>query len=142
MTKWIDREKDCEFELMDYPKAYGFIYEITYTDGSKYIGKKDVFDKVTLPKNRNRKKKEVFLREKRDWKHYCGSSKNSDGLTISKREIIAVANTKRALTFLEVKHLFRVAALFNDEYINSNIGGVYFDNVLDALKEELRREYR
>ena len=142
MTKWIDREQDCEFELMDYPKAYGFIYEITYTDGSKYIGKKNLFDTVTLPKNTNRKKKEVFLREKRDWKTYLGSTEMSKGLTVTKKEVIAIANTKRALTYLETFYILRVDGIFNEKYLNKNAGGVYFDNVFEPLKEELRREYR
>ena len=142
MTKWIDREKDCEFNIADYPEAFGFIYCIHYSNGKKYLGKKDLFDKITLPKNTNRKKKEVFLREKRDWKTYLGSTEMSKGLTATKKEVIAIANTKRALTYLETFHILRVDGIFNENYLNKNAGGVYFDNVFEPLKEPLRREYR
>ena len=140
--KWIDSIQGCEFKISDYPDAFGFIYKITYDNGKKYIGKKDLFDKVILPRNSNRNKKEIFLREKIRWSEYCGSSKNTNGLKILKKEVIAIGNTRRALTYLEVFHLFRVDAIFNNEYLNENIGGLYFNNVFEPLKEEVRKEYR
>jgi hypothetical protein len=138
---WLDVNGN-EFNLADHPKAIGFIYEIFYTNGQRYIGKKNFFDTVTLPKNSNRKKKEVFLREKTDWKQYTGSHKTAVGLQIKSKHIIALANTKRALTYLEVKYLFEADVIFNEQFLNENIGGKYFDNVLDDLKEPLRKEYR
>jgi len=139
---WIDEATDEEFCLLDYPEAYGFIYEITYTNGRKYIGKKDFFDKITLPRNSNRKKKEVFLREKTNWKEYCGSHRLASKLEIDKKVILRVAVSKRALTYLETELLFLVDAIFNQHYLNENIGGKFFDNVLDETKLQLRKEYR
>lgn len=140
--KWIDRQNRCVFSISDYPDAFGFIYEITYENGKKYRGKKDLFNKVTLPRNSNRSRKEVFLREKLDWESYIGSAKKAKGLVVKTKEVIAVANTRRALTYLEIYHLFEVNALFNEEYLNENIGGLYFDNVFEQLKNPPRREFR
>ena len=140
--KWYDTLQECEFNISEYPDIFGFVYEIKYSCGKSYIGKQELFNKVTLPKNKNRKKKEVFLREKTNWQEYNGSSKLSNGLTIVSKNVIAIANTRRALTYLEVKHLFRVDAIFNEEYLNLNAGGVYFQNVFDELKNPIRREFR
>lgn len=137
---WIYEDK--KFILSDYPSCFGFIYLIEYSNDKKYIGKRHCFKEVTLPRNKNRKKKEVFLREDVSYRRYSGSHKTAKGLKVVKKSILALANTKRSLTYLEVKCLMEVDAIFNSKFLNENIGGKYFDNVLDDLKKPLRKEYR
>jgi len=120
-------------DMPDY--AIGFIYEITYTNGKKYIGKKDLFSYKTLPPLVGQKRKRKVKIESK-WKTYSGSTKLSKGLVIQSREIIFYAETKRALTYLEVRELFRRDVIFNGKYLNENIGGKYFNNVFDKLKEK------
>jgi len=139
--KW-EFEDGTTFNIADYPDAFGFIYRIEYDNGQIYLGKKDMFTKVVLPKNRNRKKKEVFYRESLSWKQYEGSTKLSKGLTVKRKVVLYVANTRRALTYLETKVLFKYDAIFNEKCLNKNIGGLYFDNVFEPLKEPIKKEYR
>ena len=129
------------------PDAHGFIYLITYTDGTMYVGKKDFYSNTTLPAlqsgvqrpnstrvGKNRNGKRVYfdvVRKESNWKKYEGSSKNTKGKTVQSKEILAIANSKRALTYLEVKFLFQFSVLESDEFINDNILGKFFDNCLE-----------
>ena len=142
MIHWVDMNTREEFNLSDYPDSFGMIYEIVYTNGFKYRGKRNFFKTVTLPRNSNRKKKEVFLREDSSWQSYSGSSKLSKGMKVKSKSILAIADTKRALTYLEAKYLFQVDAIFNAEYLNENINGVWYSNVFDPLKVPQRKEFR
>jgi len=139
---WIDSNTNEVFRLRDYPEAIGFTYVIEYTNGMFYLGKKNLFKKVVLPRNSKRNKKEVIYRESTDWKQYTGSSKETKGLTIKKKVVLDIAITNRALTYLETKLLFHNDVLFNDKCLNKNIGGLYFDNVLEPLKYKIVKEYR
>jgi len=140
--QWIDSRTGEEFNLSDYPEAFGFIYRIDYTNGQFYLGKKNFFNKVVLPKNSNRKKKEIIYRESIGWKSYIGSTKLAGDLKIKQKTILELASTKRALTYLEIKLLFKYDAIFNEKCLNQNIGGLYYDNVLDDLKVPTKKEYR
>lgn len=126
---------------------YGYIYCITYTDSTKYVGKKNFYKKMTLPalksgeirpgaerihKNINRKRKPLdVLYKESDWKTYNGSSKLTEGKEIQSKEILCFANSKRHLTYLEVKYLFILEVLESDAYLNENILGKFYNNVLE-----------
>ena len=108
----------------------GFIYRIIYDDNREYIGKK------LIRSNRKLKptKKQLAIRknykrvERIDLKFtdYEGSSKNTVGLIISKKEIIELASSNRQLTYLESKTLFQLNVLEDDRFLNQNILGRFF----------------
>jgi len=127
--------------------VFGFIYIISYTDGTHYLGKKQAISEVALPalKNgairpeathrigRNIKGKrvqfDVILKET-SWKKYCGSSKLTGDKTIEYKTILQLAYSKRELTYLENKYLFLYEAIERDDFINENIMGRFFrDNL-------------
>lgn len=142
----------------------GFVYLLTFEDGRKYIGKKNFFtykvlpalasglvrinaeriyknlyDKVN-PKYKNGKQVKVRtpldrLARESHWRNYEGSIKHSSELPrVIKKEILYLCISKRELTYIEVRELFKVDAIFNTEYINENINGTWFNNVHDKLK--------
>lgn len=121
---------------------HGFIYLLTFNDGSKYIGKKDFFSKKTLPalksgeqrldstrtyknKNGSRVYYDIITKES-NWKNYVSSSKLIGDRTVASREILALANSKRELTYLETKYLFIHEVLESDSYLNENILGKFY----------------
>ncbi len=142
---------DWSFEgkpFVEVPDLYGFIYEIEYTDGSKYIGKKNFYDRKELDplkkggtrkfhiefvgRNRGGKrvKREVF-KTVSNWMKYEGSHDTAEDLTIASKTIIALVPTKRSLTYLEAKMLFCKEAIEDDTYLNIQILGRFFkDNLL------------
>lgn len=136
---WIYEEKPYT-ELTK--GVYGFIYELTLDDGTKYIGKKNCFVKVTLPalksgeirpgaerigKNKNGKRVyfDIVTKESK-WKDYESSSDEVGTRSVIKKEILELAPTKRSLTYLEEKWLFKREVLESDEYLNKQIGNRYY----------------
>lgn len=113
--------------------AMGFIYEITYTNGQKYIGKKNLWSERILAPLKGQKRKRKVKKET-NWKVYSGSHKNKSGLVIASREILFYAISKRELTYMEVREQFLRDVLFSKQYLNENIGGKFFDTVHDKLK--------
>lgn len=127
--------------------VFGFVYLIEYTDGTKYLGKKQTTSFTTLPalksgeqrpnstrvgKNKNGKRVyfDVVAKEAK-WQQYTGSSKATTGKTIENKHILEFAHSKRYLTYLEVKYLFTFEVLESDDYLNDNISGRWFDNIKD-----------
>lgn len=128
-----------------FPDMYGYVYQITYEDGTYYYGRKNFYSYNTLPtlksgekrtghirftyKNGSGKRKHVeeICRES-DWKKYTGSA--DIDLPIISREILAYARSKRELTYLEVKCLFQTEALEDPLCHNSNINGMWFKDKL------------
>ena len=134
---WIYNGSLCQVA----PEGYlGFIYRIDYTDGSFYYGKKNILStrKVPLGKkalaeltDKRLKKYKTVVKEVA-WQRYAGSTKYSEGKTISSKTIIVWARTNKALRYLEEKLLFLEDVLFKPECLNMNIGGRYFDNVMEG----------
>lgn len=126
------------------PEAIGFIYEVTLSNGMKYVGKKNLFSvrKQKLGKKElakitdKRLKKYKVVTKESNWKSYYGSSSRvkdavKGGLEIINREILAFATSKQSLTYLETKHMFAREVLERgDEYYNDNILGKFYKNVL------------
>lgn len=125
------------------PDVFGFVYLITYTDGTHYIGKKQCISEITLPALKNGKvrpeathrigrnisgKRVQFdvIRRETVWKKYCGSSKLTADKTIEYKTIIQLAYSKRQLTYLEVKYLFGYEAIEDESFMNDNISGRFF----------------
>lgn len=126
---------------------YGFIYLITYSDGTHYLGKKDFFTVKRLPalksgecrpnsirtyKNQNGSRVYYDLVKcESNWRKYNGSSHLVKGKTPVSKEILCIAPSKRNLTYLEVKYLFLHNALEDPTYLNENILGKFFrDNLI------------
>ena len=138
MVNWI--YKDKEFTSPD--GYYGFIYILTFDDGTKYIGKKDFYTYVKLPalksgkqrpnstriaKNKNGKR--VYydvVKKESNWRTYNSSSKLIGNRKTVYKEILALAKTKRELTYLETKYLFIYEVLETSEFLNENILGKFY----------------
>ena len=144
----------------------GFIYELSYSNGQKYIGKRELYSTNIIPAKKSlqlrdgaervyrnilkdedgkicaSKKSKAQARKKglkatrtpydkivspKGFADYEGSHKTAKGLTLVKKEIIELCSSKIDLTYSEVKWMFRFDVLFNDVYINDNIGGLYYD---------------
>jgi hypothetical protein len=131
---WI--YEGVEIDSIPSNEAYGFTYMIYYDDGTYYWGKKSFVKQVRLkPRKTDRKNAKRIVWKESDWKKYTGSSKEAKGKTVFKKEILELAVSKRALTYLETKLLFEKDVLFDDKCLNSNILGKFYDNVLDPLKQ-------
>ena len=108
----------------------GFIYCITYTNGKKYIGEKLIRaarrlkpTKEQLAIRKNFKRVEI---KNIPFAKYEGSSKATDGLIISKKEILELCSDKVNLSYCERKWQMRLDVLVDETYLNKNIGGTYF----------------
>jgi len=115
-------------------EVVGMVYKIYYTDGTQYIGSKLVRTHKKLKPlkgmrvNANRREwKET------NWRTYNGSSKLVKDKTILSKVIMYLTKDKRSMSYLEVKELMAVDASVNPSYVNENIGGKYFENVLDGV---------
>lgn len=122
--------------------AFGFIYLLEFEDGTKYIGKKNIYSKSTLPslksgeqrpnstrigKNVNGKRKYFDIIQKESkWKTYKGTSKEIEGLKLKSKEILSFAGSGRELTYLEAKALFYYSVLETEVFRNSNILGRFY----------------
>ena len=117
-------------------EVYGFVYCIHYTDGTKYIGSKVVHSMRRIKPLKGMRKNAVRTKlTESNWRYYSGSSKLTEGKEIHSKEILYLTTNKRTMSYLEVRELMKVDASCNPEYVNENIGGKYFDNVLDGLYE-------
>ena len=106
------------------------VYEITYTDGRKYIGKKAIRGWRTLPPLKGKKRKRKVLKAL-PFVNYEGS--HEEKLEIEKKEILYQCSTRKASTYLECALLFYYNAIFDENYLNQNISGKFFDNDLNGL---------
>lgn len=135
---WLYQGKEihCHDDLL--PECTDFVYQITYTNGQMYIGKKTVRSirrlkptKAQLKIRKNYVRKEMknlpFLK-------YEGSH-DTEGLEVLEKEIIYQCSTKKAATYLETGLLFHYDCIFDNSYINKNIAGTHFNNSLDGLLE-------
>lgn len=127
---WINKSV-----VYDFSGYYGFIYRIWYDDGGYYYGKKNftstrkkMFGKKRLAElDDNRLKKYEYITIESNWRFgYNGSTKNSKGKTVSKKEILLLGKTKRELTYLEAKLLFEMDVLNDEACLNENILGKFF----------------
>lgn len=125
---------------------YGFVYLITYSDGTKYIGKKDFFTIRRLPAlksgdirpNSTRTYRNIngsrayydLVKCESNWRKYSGSSKLTADKTPVSKEILCIASSKRELTYLETKYLFTHNVLELPEFLNENILGKFFKHNL------------
>jgi hypothetical protein len=129
---WIHKGKVVE-SLEDVPNdAIGFVYEIrNKEDNTKYIGKKTLKSKRTLPPLKGTKRKRKVIKES-NWKTYYSSNDEIKDLVkkgkidIFEREILEYAYSNIQLTYLETKYQFIREVLEKDDYLNVNILGKFY----------------
>ena len=146
---WRYRDKLIT-EIPDMPEGtYGFIYRVTHVPTKKkYIGKKVLFFERNVKLG---KRETEALREERkaagiggrvpakkkvvkesDWKTYYGSQTEIKALVKGSkpedwtREILEFVPTKKLLTYYEIKHIFINDALENQDFLNDNILGKFY----------------
>lgn len=133
MINWIYRNKEVTC-IEDLPKdSFGFVYEIEFDNGMKYLGQKYLIHKKTLPPLKGYKRKRKTFKES-DWLTYNGSikfpevlEKIRDGrIKPVKRTILKVCYHKKQLSYFEIKYMFTRNCLEKDNYYNSNILGKFF----------------
>lgn len=131
-------------DLPDHSSLFGFCYRITnLVTGSFYIGKKQfhfsrkkkLTKKETLADKRRKDYK--IVNSESNWLHYWGSNEElqSDvkalGPAYFTREIIALARSKKYLSYLEIKHQFEHDVLAGATY-NKNILGRFFPRDIET----------
>lgn len=130
---WVYKGKEIHSHEDLLPECTDFVYEITYTDGRKYIGKKAVRSIRKKPPLKGKKRARRVLTNL-PFVNYEGSHE-VEGLVIKEKEIIYQCSTRKATAYLETALLFHYDAIFDPAYINSNIGGKFFSNDLNGLIE-------
>lgn len=144
---WLYQNKVINsLEDFGYDIPIGFIYITTHTPtGKKYLGKKSLFSTTNkklgkkeleaLPVTRGRTPTTKQVIKESDWKSYYGSEdfikkeiklKHHSDFT---REIIQLVNSKKQLTYYEMKYQFQygvIEPITGDEWLNHNILGKFF----------------
>ena len=72
--------------------------------------------------------------------NYEGSCKETEGYEIARKDIIYQCSNKKTATYLESMLLFNENAIVDDQYLNSNILGSFFEDSLDGLIETKEKE--
>jgi len=106
-----------------------FVYLITLSDGSLYVGKK-VFYSIRRMKVKGKLRRKIVKKES-DWQNYIGSSETlkqlvEDGVKVKKREILHLCTTRGESTYLEIKEMFLRDVLCCGKYLNKNIAAKFF----------------
>ncbi len=122
---WIYKGKPFTSDMIgDY---VGFVYVITdKSTGKKYVGKKRLVNKKTLPPLKGKKNRRIRWVES-DWQTYYGSSENvkllleKEGEENFEREILYLCETFGEMSYLEAKEQFDRQVLLSDEYYNAII---------------------
>ena len=121
----------------------GFVYEVTFDDGTRYIGKKNLYGTRTMKPLKNGKERENstrivkntkkgyrqawdIVRKESDWLKYQGSHKACQEKIVKGKLILEYAFSPRHLTYLEAKYLFTYQVLEHPKYLNDNILGSFF----------------
>jgi len=116
-------------------EVIGFVYELTYSNGQKYIGRKTIRSLRRIKPT----KEQLAIRKnyvRKEWKNqkfadYEGSHTTAKELTLVKKEIIELCRNKINLSYCEMKALVRVDALCNKIYLNDCIDGSYYRGKID-----------
>ena len=137
---WIYKGKEISSHEDLYPECTDIVYHIKYESGKEYFGKKTVRSMRRLkPTKKQLAIRKNFVRKEikeSPFINYKGSSKYcKDEVPISK-EILYQCADKRSATYLEAGLLFCNDVLFNDNYLNENILGKFYINVVDGVIKE------
>ena len=137
---WLYKEKKVKSHEDLLPECTDIVYCIYYTSGKKYVGKKSVRSMRRLkPTKAQLAIRKNFKRvEQKDipFVDYEGSSKETVGEVVQYKEILYQCSAKKAATYIEAGILFNEHAIFDEEYLNLNIIGKFFDNDLKGLLDQ------
>lgn len=126
--------------IEEFPEGtFGFVYELVSKEtGKRYIGKKQLYSyhtkvsKVFNEKTKRWNKVREVTSTESNWKDYFGSSTEvkdlikQDGKSNFYRYILAIARSKKELTYLELAHQCKNDVLTDSRYVNSNVLGKFF----------------
>lgn len=133
MMSWIYRKKEIT-KIDDLKKsAIGFIYEIEFSNGKKYLGRKALYHNRKLKPLKGYKRKRKVVVES-DWLTYNGSftdeklkdNLKSEEIIVVSKKIIKVCETLWEMSYYETKFLFENDCLLNMDYYNNNIMGKFY----------------
>jgi hypothetical protein len=136
---WLFNNYEVKSHADLLPECSSIVYIINYVDGRHYYGKKIVRSIRKRPPLAGKKRSRRVLVDI-PFVNYKGSHELAESLEIKSKVILYQCSTKTAATYLETALLIYNASLFNDECLNSNIGGKFFDNALDGLLESNSEE--
>lgn len=129
-----------EFTQDDIGSWVGFVYMITdEANNMRYIGKKQFFNKKTLPPLKGQKKKRKKVTES-DWQDYFGSNEKIKALVEEhgrdrfKREILKLCRSTAEMTYYETKYQFDYDVLLRDDFYNDYIQCRVSGSHMRALK--------
>lgn len=133
MIEWTYRNNEIDSLEKLKKSAIGFVYEIEFCNGKKYLGRKALFHNKKLKPLKGYKRKRKVTVES-DWKTYIGSPKDknlkkhleSGKVIIKKKNILKVCENLWEMSYYETKYLFERDCLLKDEYYNSNIMGKFY----------------
>jgi len=136
---WIYNNKPVDSHDDLLTGCTNFVYVITYTNNTFYLGKKCVRAVRRLkPTKKQLKLRKNYVRKELvnlPFVDYEGSSELTRGLKIVSKEILYQCSTKKTASYLETALLFQHDAILTDKFLNENISGVWFDNSIDGLLE-------
>lgn len=119
------------------PDCTDIVYQLLYESGKKYIGKKAVRSmrrlKPTKAQLKIRKNYKRIELKNLHFVNYEGSSIETEGQIVKHKEILYQCSARKAATYVECAMLFSENAIFEDEYLNKNISGKFFDSDLNGL---------
>jgi hypothetical protein len=130
---WVYNEKEVK-SIDDLPKdCIGFIYKISNTKTNEYyIGKKNIYQRRTLPPLKGYKRKRKVIKESK-WQSYRSSndevkSWNEENI---KLEILRFCKSKKSLTYYELQEQFSHDVLSDPLSKNDNLLGKFFRKDLE-----------
>jgi len=134
---WTYQGKDIKSHDDLFENCTDFVYELTFTDGTKYIGKKTVrsIRRIKPTKAQLKIRKNYVRKEFKNspFINYEGSSSENEGKTLLSKEILYQTSNKKTASYIEMALLVENEVLFSDKYNNKNISGTYFCDSLDGL---------
>jgi hypothetical protein len=130
---WVYNEKEVK-SIDDLPNdCIGFIYKISNTKTNEYyIGKKNIYQRRTLPPLKGYKRKRKVIKESK-WQSYRSSndevkSWNEENI---KLEILRFCKSKKSLTYYELQEQFSHDVLSDPLSKNDNLLGKFFRKDLE-----------
>ena len=130
---WVYNEKEVK-SIDDLPNdCIGFIYKISNTKTNEYyIGKKNIYQRRTLPPLKGYKRKRKVIKESK-WQSYRSSndevkSWNEENI---KLEILRFCKSKKSLTYYELQEQIEHNVLLDEKCLNENILGKFYRKDLE-----------
>jgi hypothetical protein len=131
---WIYKDSAVNSHEDLLPGCTDIVYELKFSDGRKYIGKKAVRAFRKCPPLKGKKRSRRILKDLPFIK-YEGSHGVATAVVV-KKTILYQCSTRKASTYIECALLFGNNAIFEKEYVNQNISGKFFDSDLDGLLDQ------